>query len=62
MHGLPIVMNFRISIHASRRVVVIVIVDDNFNPRLPRGRRLVALLVAVDVGHISIHASLAGGD
>ena len=34
----------------------------NFNPRLPRGRRRCGLPQRHPCGHISIHASLAGGD
>ena len=36
--------------------------DDDFNPRLPRGRRLGAQLDQAFKNAISIHASLAGGD
>ena len=34
----------------------------NFNPRLPRGRRLWVNFFTIDGVNISIHASLAGGD
>ena len=36
--------------------------ENNFNPRLPRGRRLLLPAVFVLSVPISIHASLAGGD
>ena len=36
--------------------------SDYFNPRLPRGRRLILWGIAVLTQRISTHASLAGGD
>ena len=56
-----------ISIHASLAggdylAAIFIAADDDFNPRLPRGRRPDQAYKAVIAGLISIHASLAGGD
>ena len=57
----------RISIHASLaggdlRQEISIAAEQNFNPRLPRGRRPPRHQEAKETPEISIHASLAGGD